>query len=148
MYFFPKELDAAHLGARADGVGQAGVAGRRSKIMGSVSSAGATSFIDAAVAFGAAQRAQEIAAGQLGEVGVAPAAADQFGEQQGIAVDPFEPGGGAWGRRRGRRRCPTWSWPATRGDMIDMVGDQPRPGPAARDWPRPTPRSPSSPAPC
>ena len=40
--------------------------------------------------FGAAQRAQEIAAGELGEIGIAPAAADQFGEQQGIGVDAVE----------------------------------------------------------
>ena len=58
----------------------------------SVSSEGGWPFIAAASRFGAAQRPQEIAAGELGEVGVAPAAADQLGEQQGVAVDAFEAG--------------------------------------------------------
>ena len=59
---------------------------------GSLSSAGGRSFIDFGGGFGAAQRAQDIAAGELGEIGVAPAAADQFGEEDGIGLDPFQPG--------------------------------------------------------
>ena len=46
-------------------------------------------FIDAD-GFGAAQHPQDIAAGELGEVLVGPAAADQLGEQVRIALDAFE----------------------------------------------------------
>ena len=85
--------------------------------------AGGSFFIDCGDRLGLAQHAQHVAAGELGEVLVAPAAADQLGEQQWDSP----------GRRQARRAChanavevaadPDMVVAGDLGDMLDMVGD-------------------------
>ena len=91
--------------------------------------------------FRLAKHPQHIAAGELGEIGVAPAAADQFGEQQRIAVDAAKPGG---------RDLDAVEIAADAdmivagdlGDVLDVIGDLRRPWRAAADARPPRPSCP------
>ena len=92
--------------------------------------------------FGAAHHAQHIAAGELGQIRVAPAAADQLGEQQGIAADAVHAG------RRALDVDPVevaaeadMVVARDLDDMLDMVGDQADVGRRRADAPSPIRRA-------